>query len=211
MGMMFFGVSVGPLIGPNIGGALTFYWNWRATFYFCVAYSGLVCSAMALITVETYRPASFDSLSSGVELSSIHSEIEDETEEDETMKIKNFSISEERDDGNEDDSTNDENTNSTNYDKDKLISKSSTSPSSPSTLSPSSSFNPLRALFFLQHPFVALTSISVGVAFGIMFTIETILPDLFDEAYHLNSLQVYFFLFLSQYYYYYFWKANVQK
>lgn len=201
MGVMFFGVFVGPLIGPNIGGGLTFYWNWRATFYFCVFYSGLVLSLISFLTVETYRPVSFDiAPPSYVELSVVIEEGEEEEdgkegkEEKETLRTKDLAISEEAESiiiNNDDYTTT---TDDVNNDKDKLIANPTTngsSPSSsPSSLSTPTTFNPFRALFLLSFPFVALTSLSTGVAFGVMFTIETILPDLFYEAYHLNSLQV---------------------
>jgi hypothetical protein len=58
-------------------------------------------------------------------------------------------------------------------------------------------FNPFRSLIFLSHPFVFLTSVSMGVAFGVMFTFETILPDLFEDTYGLNSWQVRLFFLLS--------------
>eukprot|EP00026_Physarum_polycephalum_P005957 Phypoly_transcript_05996.p1 GENE.Phypoly_transcript_05996~~Phypoly_transcript_05996.p1 ORF type:complete len:409 (+),score=53.45 Phypoly_transcript_05996:521-1747(+) len=51
-------------------------------------------------------------------------------------------------------------------------------------------FNPIQALMFLRYPFVFVAAISTGVAFGVMFTLETILPDLFQETYGLNSWQI---------------------
>lgn len=51
-------------------------------------------------------------------------------------------------------------------------------------------FNPFKALLFLRYPFVWVTSISTGMSFAIMFTLETITPVLYQNTYGLNSMEV---------------------
>lgn len=49
--------------------------------------------------------------------------------------------------------------------------------------------NPIAAFILLRHPFVLLASIISGIAFGAMFAVETIIPDLYETRYGFNSWQ----------------------
>ncbi|KAI9261098.1 major facilitator superfamily domain-containing protein [Sporodiniella umbellata] len=51
------------------------------------------------------------------------------------------------------------------------------------------SFNPLRSLGVLKYTFVLFTAIEIGFCFGSMFTLETLIPDLYYEHYSFNSWQ----------------------
>ncbi|KAL1916629.1 uncharacterized protein VTP21DRAFT_5333 [Calcarisporiella thermophila] len=50
-------------------------------------------------------------------------------------------------------------------------------------------FNPFAALSSLKYSIVTAMSLEVGITFGTLFAMETILPALFERTYHLNSLQ----------------------
>lgn len=49
--------------------------------------------------------------------------------------------------------------------------------------------NPIRPFFMLRHPHVMLTSLVASVAFGSMFAVETVLPDLFESNYNFVAWQ----------------------
>ncbi|KAF9913511.1 hypothetical protein BX616_009943 [Lobosporangium transversale] len=51
-------------------------------------------------------------------------------------------------------------------------------------------FNPFQAVLLLRHSVVMLASIETGMVFALMFSIETIVPLLFTEFYHLNESKV---------------------
>ncbi|KAL1916185.1 uncharacterized protein VTP21DRAFT_5802 [Calcarisporiella thermophila] len=50
-------------------------------------------------------------------------------------------------------------------------------------------FNPLAALSSLRYSIVMAMSLEIGITFGTLFAMETVIPTLFERAYHLNSLQ----------------------
>ncbi|KAK9766765.1 hypothetical protein K7432_003926, partial [Basidiobolus ranarum] len=54
---------------------------------------------------------------------------------------------------------------------------------------PPKRMNPVASLGLLRHWFVVVVSIETGISFGAMFTIETVLPELFTNTYGLNSAQ----------------------
>ncbi|RCI05113.1 hypothetical protein CU098_009016 [Rhizopus stolonifer] len=49
--------------------------------------------------------------------------------------------------------------------------------------------NPIAPFLLLRHPFVFLASFVSAVAFGSMFAVETIIPDLYETKYGFNSWQ----------------------
>ncbi|EPB84171.1 hypothetical protein HMPREF1544_09093 [Mucor circinelloides 1006PhL] len=49
--------------------------------------------------------------------------------------------------------------------------------------------HPLAAFILLKHPFMMIASLVSGIAFGCMFAVETIIPDLYEEYYGFNSWQ----------------------
>lgn len=51
------------------------------------------------------------------------------------------------------------------------------------------SMNPFAAFLLLRHPFIFLSSVISGIAFGCMFAVETIIPDLYETRYGFNSWQ----------------------
>lgn len=56
-------------------------------------------------------------------------------------------------------------------------------------LPPEKKFNPLQSLFLLKYLFVLLVAIEIGFCFGAMFTLETLIPDLYYEHYGFESWQ----------------------
>ncbi|KAI9269748.1 major facilitator superfamily domain-containing protein [Helicostylum pulchrum] len=50
-------------------------------------------------------------------------------------------------------------------------------------------FNPLQSLFMLKYLFVCLVAIEIGFCFGTMFTLETLIPDLYYIHYGFDSWQ----------------------
>lgn len=49
--------------------------------------------------------------------------------------------------------------------------------------------NPVRSVFLLRHLFVLMIALETGSCFGTMFTIETVIPDLFETTYGFASWQ----------------------
>ncbi|KAI8138759.1 major facilitator superfamily domain-containing protein [Fennellomyces sp. T-0311] len=49
--------------------------------------------------------------------------------------------------------------------------------------------NPFRSIFLLRHLFVFLIALGTGIIFGTMFTIETIIPNLYETTYGFESWQ----------------------
>ncbi|ORZ09998.1 major facilitator superfamily domain-containing protein [Lobosporangium transversale] len=49
--------------------------------------------------------------------------------------------------------------------------------------------NPFKAVFLLRHPVIILSAIELGMVFGLMFSIETIVPELFTSRYGLNEFE----------------------
>ncbi|ORZ25621.1 major facilitator superfamily domain-containing protein [Absidia repens] len=66
---------------------------------------------------------------------------------------------------------------------------SSSSSTSSSTSNKSNKFNPLRSVLLLRHLFVWMIAVQTGICFGTMFTIETIIPDLYTQYYGFESWQ----------------------
>ncbi|KAG2221157.1 hypothetical protein INT45_007734 [Circinella minor] len=51
-------------------------------------------------------------------------------------------------------------------------------------------FNPVRPFGLLRFPHILLPSLATAIIFGSMFSIETVLPNLFYQEYGFNSLQI---------------------
>lgn len=66
---------------------------------------------------------------------------------------------------------------------------STSSGSSSSIANKSNKFNPLQSVLLLRHMFVFMIAVQTGICFGTMFTIETIIPDLYTQYYGFESWQ----------------------
>ncbi|KAG0754395.1 hypothetical protein G6F57_013279 [Rhizopus arrhizus] len=49
------------------------------------------------------------------------------------------------------------------------------------------SINPIAPFLLLRHPFILIASLASGIAFGSMFAVETIIPDLYETHYGFTS------------------------
>lgn len=56
-------------------------------------------------------------------------------------------------------------------------------------LAPKIRFNPFRSFLMLKYVFVCFVAIEIGFCFGTMFTLETLIPDLYYEHYGFDSWQ----------------------
>lgn len=59
----------------------------------------------------------------------------------------------------------------------------------PTTTATHPKINPIEPFFLLRHPFIAVASFILGIAFGCMFAVETIIPDLMEQHYGFNAWQ----------------------
>lgn len=50
-------------------------------------------------------------------------------------------------------------------------------------------FNPLKSFVMLKYAFVCFVAIEIGFCFGTMFTLETLIPDLYFVNYGFDSWQ----------------------
>jgi MFS family permease len=169
-GKYFFGVFFGPLLGPIIGGVLIISKDgWRATFWFCLALGLFAALIVFLLLPETYRDnAKFD-------LALPHS-TSDPLQGLET--VPDTSINEKSQLPNESPSSTVE------IEEDRV-----TIVSTPQPPVAKARMNPLTPFFLLRHPFVLLTALVGGIAFGSMFAVETIIPSLYETKYNFNSWQ----------------------
>ncbi|KAI7848193.1 major facilitator superfamily domain-containing protein [Circinella umbellata] len=51
-------------------------------------------------------------------------------------------------------------------------------------------FNPMLPLFLLRYPHVLLSSLACAIAFGVQISTDVILPNLFQEKYGFNALEI---------------------
>ncbi|KAG1155392.1 hypothetical protein G6F37_008582 [Rhizopus arrhizus] len=172
-GKYFFGVFFGPLLGPIIGGFLIMSsLTWRATFWFCFAFGLFVFILLFFAFPETYRIESkFDLMLPIAQLTKKAYTSSAETigqpadggDEAANKKetIESITISEEKN-------------------KEQSLPNSSSSEKK-------KSMNPIAPFFLLKHPFILLAAVASGIAFGCMFAVETITPDLYEVNYGFNS------------------------
>ncbi|KAL0074901.1 major facilitator superfamily domain-containing protein [Phycomyces blakesleeanus] len=171
-GKYFFGTFFGPLLGPIIGGFLILSdKTWRATFWFCFAYSLFIALTLFFILPETYRVNSlYDNPKEAVDVPSSSKE---DTEHRESFEHQPTIAAGELEKGDKD--------RSLNYDN-------NTDPAHQSP-KPRQKMNIIAPFLLLRHPFVFMISFVGGIAFGCMFSIETVIPDLYEKNYGFNSWQ----------------------
>lgn len=141
--------------------------SWRATFWFCFAFALSIFTYLFFFFPETYRVnEKFDlelptTNNEKERTSSVSSETIDQPDEQINNRSEEF----------------------------KTASKVETSqnenvvPQAPTKRS----MNPFAAFLMLRHPFIFLSSIISGIAFGCMFAVETIIPDLYEKHYGFNA------------------------
>ncbi|OZJ05165.1 hypothetical protein BZG36_02217 [Bifiguratus adelaidae] len=183
MGMMFVGSFFGPLLGPIIGGFLTSGLGWRSTFWFCFALGAVLWLLMFFVMPETYRreevwgPTAKGAILNGkskemdVEANRPASDEKTETTAGLDEKAEEQKEAEDRAEYQAPDGPTEE------------------LPDHATTANPNKRgrLNPLASLYLLRHPFVLLSSLESGIAFGTMFTIETVIPGQYQSVYGLPT------------------------
>ncbi|KAG1474797.1 hypothetical protein G6F56_000132 [Rhizopus delemar] len=161
-GKYFFGVFFGPLLGPIIGGFLIMSsLTWRATFWFCFAFALFIFSMVFIAFPETFRHASkFD-----VELPvTANKSALSSTETVERSDNSNSTCSK--------------------LEGAKVSQEDNKEQTAPIN---KKGINPIAPFLLLRHPFILFAAMASGIAFGCMFAIETITPDLYETQYGFNS------------------------
>ncbi|KAI9485706.1 MAG: major facilitator superfamily domain-containing protein [Benjaminiella poitrasii] len=174
-GKFFFGVFIGPLLGPIIGGFLIMSaLSWRATFWFCVAFGLAILLVLFFFFPETYRvnekfdldlPVTVSDKNNNTSIVSSNTSsrssatLDQVTRNEANNKQQSLSLHENND-----------------IDQEKTI-----------TPAPPKRINPIAPFLLLRHPFIFLASLVSGLAFGSMFAVETMVPDLFESVYGFNS------------------------
>jgi MFS family permease len=175
-GKFMLGVICGPLLGPIVGGFLIMSpLSWRATFWFCFAFGIFIFFITFFFTPETYRDdAKFDTAPLPLTQNEIIVEkvsdlpthdVASQYSTSSTIEDVNVAVN---------DIPSQEKTQQIDVEEDYSSKKT---------------FNPFAPFALLRHPFVFMTSITIGVFFGAMIATEAILPEAFKENYDLNSWQ----------------------
>lgn len=143
--------------------------SWRATFWFCFAFALAIMSALILFFPETYRiNAKFD-----LELPTTIN-----TEADNITSVNSSSISS---------ATLEQVPNSPEKESNVQEEKVVTIEENVNPDTTKRRMNPIGAFLLLRHPFILLSAFISGIAFGCMFAVETIIPDLYESHYGFNS------------------------
>ncbi|KAI9251788.1 major facilitator superfamily domain-containing protein [Phascolomyces articulosus] len=186
----YYGVFVGPLIGPVVGGGLIMTkQTWRATFWFLFAYGITILILVFFALPETYRDNErFDKEVQEQSLQKAH----DDEEKGKIEDIKEGDNKEEKNYMQDDDVCSmdpgttvinvDQNDGEQNNTKDKIETVRSARANS-------KRINPIEPFLMLRHPFVLLASMISGISFGAMYAIETIMPSLYQTHYNFVAWQ----------------------
>lgn len=169
-GKFFFGLFFGPLLGPIIGGFLIMSdLSWRATFWFCVAFAGSIGAALFFFFPETFRDdLKWDNYDPSLASTLTFDELYQPPVQDMNREKTNAS------------NTNDIQADHVTTKESEIAIKNE---------SQKGQQHPLAAFVLLKHPFIMIASLISGIAFGCMFAIETLVPDLYEEYYGFNSWQ----------------------
>lgn len=156
--------------------------SWRATFWFCVAFGLTVITMIMAAYPETYREdARFD--------------VAITNEKKEAAQQQRHNGNMDPDDG-ASTATTGSNTvsvhvpdNHVKNDKSKGATTIDMKASPLAKKEKRKPINPIRPFLMLRHPHVLLVAIIQGIAFGCMFAVETIIPDLFETNFGFTSWQ----------------------
>lgn len=152
----------GPLLGPIIGGFLIMSpLSWRATFWFCFALALSIFTFLFFLFPETYRQHDKYDLELPTTKDSISS-----------ASSGTLNRAEQSDSA---------------VEKNETIDKSDEKTVTPVPVK--RRIDPLAAFYLLRHPFIFLSAVISGIAFGCMFAVETIIPGLYETNYGFNSWQ----------------------
>lgn len=150
--------------------------SWRATFWFCFALGLFIFTLVFFVFPETYRDnAKFDQ-----RLPTVHPNNKPVSSSASTAEtVDQPTESKVAVESNEPSKFTTESTMTVYQEK----------PANKDAAVPKKSINPIAPFLLLRHPFVFLAAFASGVAFGTMFAIETITPDLYEVHYGFNSWQ----------------------
>ncbi|KAG1562064.1 hypothetical protein G6F49_001252 [Rhizopus delemar] len=174
-GKYFFGVFFGPLLGPIIGGFLIMSaLTWRATFWFCFAFALFIFSLVFFFFPETYRINSKFDLELPVSQPSNVSALSSSTD--------SMTIPQDTDD------KAGSGLNKTGIEGSTVVqNEKKNAPETSGPKEAKKSINPIAPFLLLRHPFILIASLASGIAFGSMFAVETITPDLYEAHYGFTS------------------------
>ncbi|KAI8975401.1 major facilitator superfamily domain-containing protein [Mycotypha africana] len=181
---LFVGQFIGPLIGPIVGGGLITATNWRSVFWLCAGYGLFLFVFFFFLFPETYRldhqwdqtlPTILESqttLTNTAEGNHIaHQRQQPVRKIDMSITMSNSSNAEYKE------------VTLTHKNKEALQTATTTATDDHST------FNPFRSFAMMQYAFVCFVAIEIGFCFGTMFTLETLIPDLYYIHYGFDSWQ----------------------
>ncbi|KAI9476379.1 MAG: major facilitator superfamily domain-containing protein [Benjaminiella poitrasii] len=205
---LFVGQFLGPLIGPIVGGGVTSGAGWRSAFWLCTGYGTFLFLFFFFCFPETYRldhywdheqilsklqsqttlvndshsklvPPHLPSLlSQSAPGSSSSSLMQQDNIGHQTKDGKRMVPSEDvSDDGGHQAIVT------------PTASTSSTTRHDSSYRIPTRSFNPFKSFSMMQYIFVCFVAVEIGFCFGTMFTLETLIPDIYYVHYGFNSWQ----------------------
>jgi hypothetical protein len=144
--------------------------SWRATFWFCFAFALFIMSILILFFPETYRiDAKYD-----LELPTSN------TKSDTSSSASSATL---------DQLPNAPENQSKKTEVEKSVTVEESANSDKTALAQKRRMNPIKPFLLLRHPFILLSAFISGIAFGCMFAVETIIPDLYETHYGFNSWQ----------------------
>ncbi|KAL9538045.1 hypothetical protein MBANPS3_011242 [Mucor bainieri] len=160
---LFVGQFLGPLIGPIIGGGITTASGWRSVFWVCTGYGVFLFVFFFLFFPETYRlDHHWDQRFAGLPSQSTLPVVAMATADDDA---------------------------SSQLDLPPLTATTSRTLTIVTTATHQQGFNPLKSFAMLKYAFVCFVAIEIGFCFGTMFTLETLIPDLYFINYGFDSWQ----------------------
>ncbi|GAN10654.1 MFS general substrate transporter [Mucor ambiguus] len=160
---LFVGQFLGPLLGPIIGGGITTASGWRSVFWVCTGYGVFLFVFFFLFFPETYR------------LDHHWNQRLAELPSQSTLPVVAMA-------------TGDDDT-SSRLDLPPLTATTSRTLTIITTATHQQGFNPLKSFVMLKYAFVCFVAIEIGFCFGTMFTLETLIPDLYFINYGFDSWQ----------------------
>ncbi|KAG2219778.1 hypothetical protein INT45_008869 [Circinella minor] len=189
-GKYFFGVFFGPLIGPILGGFLIMSdLKWRATFLFCFAFAFTVVLLITFTYPETYREN--EKWDTSLPITTTSDSYKNEKQQQTATKNNNDNGSEstrislEQEPDNVSTNSKQSRTIAASSNIDPAFSKNNNDNNNEDAIEikKKKTLNPIKPFLYLRHPHVLLASLVTAVAFGSMFAVETIIPDLFESNY----------------------------
>ncbi|KAI9251829.1 major facilitator superfamily domain-containing protein [Phascolomyces articulosus] len=207
--ILFVGQFFGPLIGPVLGGGLTTALGWRSTFWFCTGYGLFLFFFLFTFLPETYRvEGRFPDVKSSINNYSSHNVAattnttiiaREDAETSTIATVDGDSIREQfttvvlHDNsstpvtivGGRNSHPNHTTVNG-DYDDDN---GDHTSVVMDQEKQPQQRMNPFVSVLLLRHTFVWMIALGTGITFGTMFTVETVIPSLYETTYGFESWQ----------------------